>query len=100
MYLKVEMAAVVDAGNQFVQALYNLEGNGPLVLYCYDQIEASPHAIQVHYFPNTAAVIRELLILHRSWKLMLKAVSILDSFPGARDEGESAGYTLFAHAFS
>ena len=67
MYLKVEMAAVVvDACNQFVQAPYNLEGNGPLVLYCYDQTEASPRAIKVHYFPNTAVMIRELLTLHRS----------------------------------
>ena len=62
MYLKVEMAAVVDAGKQFVQATYNLEGNGPLVLYCYEQIEASAHAIQVRHFSNTDAVIRELSV--------------------------------------
>ena len=59
MYLKVEMAAVVDAGKQFVETTYKLEGNGPLVLYCYEYIEASAHDIPVGHFPNTDAVIRE-----------------------------------------
>jgi len=30
--LKVEFAAIVDAGKQFVQATYKLEGDSPLVL--------------------------------------------------------------------
>ena len=61
-HLKVEMAAVVDAGKQFVQATYKLEGNEPLVLYCYEYIEAAVHAIQVRHFPNTDAVIRDLSV--------------------------------------
>ena len=59
MYLKVEMAAIVDVGKQFIQATYKLEGNEPLVLYCYEYIEAFAHAIQACHFPDTDAVIRE-----------------------------------------
>lgn len=29
-YLRVELAVVVDAGERFVQATYNLKGDGPL----------------------------------------------------------------------
>ena len=35
-YLQIELAAVVDAGEAFVKATYNLEGDDPLVLRCYD----------------------------------------------------------------
>ena len=59
-YLMLEMAAVVDAGRQFVQTTYNLEGNGPLVLQCYEQIEVIFQSVQVCHFPNTDAVIRQL----------------------------------------
>ena len=58
----MEMAVVVDAGKPFVQVTYTLERNGPLVLYCYEQIEASSHAIQVCHFPNTDAVTGELSV--------------------------------------
>ena len=37
-YLLVELAVVVDSGRHFVQATYNLEGDGPLVLKCYEQL--------------------------------------------------------------
>ena len=50
----------VDAGRQFVQATYNLEGDGPLALYCFEQIEAVFLSTQVQHFPNTDAVIRQL----------------------------------------
>lgn len=33
--LKVELAATVDAMRPFVQATYNLEGDGPLALVAY-----------------------------------------------------------------
>ena len=56
------MAVVVDAGRQLVQSTYNLEGNGPLVLHCFEYIEAAFHSIQVRHFPNTDAVIREVCV--------------------------------------
>ena len=59
-YLMLEIAAVVDAGRQFVQTTYNLEGDGPLVLQCYEQIEVIFQSIQVRHFPNTDAVITQL----------------------------------------
>ena len=34
-YLHVEMAAIIDAGREFVKSTYKLEGDGPLVLDCY-----------------------------------------------------------------
>ena len=39
-YLMVELAVTVDAGMPFVQATYNLEGDGPLALTCYETISA------------------------------------------------------------
>ena len=33
-YLQIEMAAVGDAGREFVKSTYKLEGDGPLVLDC------------------------------------------------------------------
>ena len=38
--LQVELAATVDAGLPLVKCTYNLEGDGPLVLSCYDTISA------------------------------------------------------------
>ena len=73
IHLKLEMAAVVDAGRQFVQTTYKLEANGPLVFHCYELIEATFHSIQVRHFPNTTAVIRELSVgqpshIGQQWK--------------------------------
>ena len=65
-YLKVELAAIVDAGKQLVQATYNLEGDGPLILHCYEQIEATFNMIQIQHFPNTDAVIRQLPVVSPS----------------------------------
>ena len=59
-YLKVELTVIVDAGWQFVQATYNLVGDGPLVLHCYELIEATFRALQIQHLPNTDAVTRQL----------------------------------------
>lgn len=40
--LMVEMAAVVDAGREF-KTTYNVEGDGPLVLECYERIQLHLH---------------------------------------------------------
>ena len=69
-FLKVELAVTVDAGKPFMQTTYNLEGDGRLALYCYEQIEAVFHSIQVQHFPNTDAVIRQLTTgqpAHMAW---------------------------------
>ena len=38
--LKVELAAVIDYGEEFVKTMYKLEGDGPLVFTCYEIIDA------------------------------------------------------------
>ena len=55
--LLVEMAIMVDAGKIFVQTTHNLEGDGTLVLDCFEKLEAVNRSIQVKHFPNTNAII-------------------------------------------
>ena len=55
--LQVELAVVIDVGEQFVKATYSLEGDGPLVFTCFEvlsAVDASSH------LPNTSAVIEHL----------------------------------------
>ena len=49
---QVELAATIDAGMPFVKATYNLEGDGPLVLNCYETISALNMAARQAYYPN------------------------------------------------
>ena len=65
-YLQIELAAVIDFGRPFVTATYNLEGDGALVLKCYEVIEEVKAAIQSGYMPNIDAVVRELITTMRS----------------------------------
>ena len=52
----VELAVTIDTGMPFVKATYNLEGDGPLVLSCYETIsELNATARQANY-PNLLAV--------------------------------------------
>ena len=45
--LKVELAAVIDVGYHFVNATYNLEGDGALSIRCYEEILKIRCAINV-----------------------------------------------------
>ena len=49
-HLMIEMAAVVDAGKEFVKATYNLEGDGAFVLECYEQVQAVFASIHVSHY--------------------------------------------------
>ena len=40
MNLKLELAATIDVGEHFVKATYFLEGDGPLVVACYEKLSA------------------------------------------------------------
>ena len=60
-YLKIELATVVDWGEGFVKATYNLEGDGPLVFTYYEAIQAVVTSIQVANIPNVLAVARDIL---------------------------------------
>ena len=59
-YVQIELAAIVDAGEAFVKATYNLEGDGPLVLRCYEILSTLTASIQVGHYPNVQAVARTL----------------------------------------
>ncbi len=59
-YLQIELAAIIDAGTPLVKATYNLEGDGPLVLQCHDQICTVLNATQTAHYPNVTAVADKL----------------------------------------
>ena len=54
--LQIELAAVIDAGEPFVKATYNLEGDGPLALNCYEVLSTLAAGIRVQHYPNLEAV--------------------------------------------
>ena len=58
LILKVELAAVVDIGVHFVKATYSLEGDGVLVLKCYEEILKIRAVIASDCYPNVQAVVR------------------------------------------
>ena len=57
--LKMELASVFDVGVHFVKATYRLEGDGVLVLNCYEEIFKLRSAIQTGYYPNVQAITRQ-----------------------------------------
>ena len=58
--LKLELAAVIDWGEVFVKATYNLEGDGPLSFTAYEEVRTVAAAVRVAHTPNTEAVIRSM----------------------------------------
>ena len=58
--LRLELAAVIDAGVHFVNATYYLEGDGLLIFSCYERLSAVAQAVAVDHYPNTEAVAREI----------------------------------------
>ena len=73
VYLQIELAAVVDAGKNFVKATYNLEGDGPLSLSCFQVIEELEASIHTSHNPNLDAVVRKLCASIRHSQTQLKA---------------------------
>ena len=58
--LKLELAAVIDWGEVFVKATYNLEGDGLLSFTAYEEVRTVAAAVRVAHTPNTEAVIRSM----------------------------------------
>ena len=48
----VEMAILIDVGKIFVQTTYNLEGDSPLILDCFEKLEAVSRSIQMKQYPT------------------------------------------------
>lgn len=65
-FLKMELAAVVDTGEPFVKSTYILEGDGPLVFKCYDQIPILQAGIDNTHYPNVNALAQRLSTRGRS----------------------------------
>ena len=55
--LKVKFAAIVDAGKQFVQATYKLEGDGSLV---FQIISALSTSVTMENYPNVQVVVKNV----------------------------------------
>ena len=53
----------IDIGKLFVTATYDLEGDGPLVLCCYERLQAVTHACttQPLHLPNLRAVVQDIV---------------------------------------
>ena len=58
--LRLELAAVIDAGKPFVSGTYKLEGNGPLALQCYEIINSITAAVELAHYPNVEAIISSM----------------------------------------
>lgn len=58
--LKMELTTIVDVGEKFVKSTYNLEGDGPLVLKCFEEIETLQISLQTGHNPNMQAIARTL----------------------------------------
>ena len=58
--LKVELAAVIDAGKSFVQATYKLEGDGPIAIECYETISSLSVSARMETYPNVQAVVKSI----------------------------------------
>ena len=58
--LQIELAVVIDCGEPFVKATYTLEGDGLLVLECFEVISTVQAAIHIANMPNVRAVAEKL----------------------------------------
>lgn len=55
-YHKVELVVIVDAGEAFVKETYCLEGDGPIVLTCFEILSTLAASIQTQHYPNLQAM--------------------------------------------
>lgn len=58
--LRLELAAVVDAGVHSVSATYYLEGDTPFIFTCYERLCSVASAVAVEHYPNTRAFAHEI----------------------------------------
>ena len=59
--LKMELAAVIHLGEQFVKITCNLEGDGALMVNCYEEIVKLRALLNSTYYPNIRAVAESLV---------------------------------------
>ena len=68
--LQIELASIVDFGVPFVKATYQLEGNGPLALDCFEIVDGLSTSIRLCNVPNVEAIAKKLAngLLHAKQK--------------------------------
>jgi len=80
--LELELAAIVDMGVHFVKATYRLEGDGLLILVCYEEILKIRAAIQSAWYPNIQAVAKNAFPSNPSLQSQWAAYAISCVQPG------------------
>ena len=75
VFLQTELAAFVDIGELFVKAKYNLEGDSPLVLQAYDQIQIVKAKIENPHYPNVDALAISLAAQGRTYQQLKQHAS-------------------------
>ena len=86
----IELCVIVDFAERFVLATYNLEGDGFLAPFVFDQIQDLIYSVQMVrvsanqntdevflHFPNISMVIRELLGQNRSAYALVKLKNVI-----------------------
>ena len=74
-FLEIELAAVVDVGELFLEATYNLEGDGSIVLQAYDQIQVLKTKIENPCYPNVDAVAKYVAARGRTYQQLQQHAS-------------------------
>jgi len=75
---QIELAVVIDCGHTFVKATYDLEGDGPFIVECFDNIETVKAAIHTFHTPNLKAIVKRIsdssdnILLHSVFQLTQK----------------------------
>ena len=70
--MQLELAAIVDAGEPFVKATYQLEGDGALAFRCYEIFSTLEASVKLQHFPNLHAMANKLV--GRSHELLNKFI--------------------------
>ena len=53
---------MADAGVHFVSATYYLEGDGPLIISCYERLSTVAHAVAVEHYSKSQVLLEKLLM--------------------------------------
>ena len=76
VFLRLELAAIVDWGEHFVKATYNLEGDGPLVLQCYEVVDSLVAAIRLAHACSQCHSYYSEIIWSNPWRYYSTITSV------------------------
>ena len=90
-YLQLEIAAVIDAGEPFVKATYQLEGDNALVFRCYEIYSTLEAAVKLQNFP------RIFMLWPTSW--LADQLNFLTSLYNMGKHGFNQDYNISKQSF-